>query len=119
MKNTVTLIKKETRYLQLNEITMGKKQFINVVKLELFKFYTHKLTDFDSYSNFEKEKLITLLQNLAYGKYDKIINDKIPNKFPFDNSYNAKIKIEDDYESCGNLVLNIYLKPCWIECLEI
>ncbi|MBT2727486.1 hypothetical protein J7E63_11125 [Bacillus sp. ISL-75] len=123
MKNTMTITKKESRHLQFNEITMSKQQFIYMVKDELLKFYTNKLTDFDSYSNSEKEKLINLLQSLAYGKYNKIISDKIPNDFPFDQAYNAKIVITDDLEGCGNLELKISFSPSmevldWIQNLE-
>ncbi|MFJ7993288.1 hypothetical protein ACIQY5_14045 [Peribacillus frigoritolerans] len=110
MKNNMTITKKESRHLLLNEITFSKQLLIYVVKDELFKFYTHKLIDFDSYSNNEKEKLINLLQNLSYGKYNKMIKNEIPNEFTFEYGYNAKVVIEDDLDGCGNLKLNIKLE---------
>lgn len=115
----MTITKKESRHLQLNGITMSKKLLIYVVKDELLKFYTHRLTDFNSYSKKETEKLISLLQNLANGEYNKVISDKIPNEFPLDSSYNAKVVIEDDLEGYGNLELKINLIPSRMEDLGL
>ncbi|WP_312471242.1 hypothetical protein [Neobacillus sp.] len=119
MKNTKTITKKESRHIQLKEITLSKQQLINLVKNELLKFYIEKLTDIDSYSVVEKEKLINILQNLAYEKYNKMINNKIPNKFPFDYGYNVKVVIKDDLKGCGNLELTINLIPSWIKSFSL
>ncbi|MFS0596664.1 hypothetical protein AB1L16_07955 [Peribacillus frigoritolerans] len=119
MKTNMTITKKESRHLQLNGITMSKQLLTYVVKDELLNFYTHRLTDFDSYSNLEKEKLLNLIQDFSNGNFDRIINEKISNKFPFDCDYNAKVIIEDDLEGCGNVDIKINLTPSWIEAMGL
>ncbi|UAL54465.1 hypothetical protein [Metabacillus dongyingensis] len=119
MKKNITITPKELRYSQLKEISMSKQLLTYVVKIELVKFYTHKLTDFESYSNAEIQKLLNLLQDIAYGRYNNLINDGIPNDFPYDECYDAKIVIEDDIEGCGNLKLKVNLTPSWMKKLEI
>ncbi|RVT65297.1 hypothetical protein [Niallia taxi] len=119
MKNIMAGTKKELRHLQINGCT--KEELIFAVSDELLKFYTHKLTDFESYSNLEKEKLVNLLQDLVCGKYNEKINSLISREIQnlgelFEGLfYNAKVVIEDNLVGYGNLKLNIKLAPSWLE----
>lgn len=119
LKKTMTITKKESRHLQLNEITMSKQELFYMVKDELLKFYTHKLTDLDSYSNPEKEQLLNIIQNVADGKYNQMINNKIPKGFSFKRGYNAKVIIEDNLEDYVNPEITINLKLSWLEALGL
>lgn len=101
--------KKESRYLDFNEIEMSEQLLLCLVKSEMINFYTNKLTDFDLYSDPNAKKILELMENLAHGKYDKMIYKAIPDDFPFYNCYSANIVITDDLEDCGNLELKINL----------
>jgi hypothetical protein len=117
LKNTLTITKKESRHLQLNEITMSKQELFHVIKDTLLTFYIDRLTDLDSYSNSEKGRLLNLIQNIINGKCNEIIKDKIPNEVSPLFSYNAEVIIKDDLEGCGNLEITINLLPSWIEAM--
>jgi len=108
-------IKKESMCIELKEVTMSKQLLFYVVKDELLRFYLHKATDLEINSYSEREKLLNLLQDLAYGKYNKLIEDQFPDDFPFDCCYNAKIVIKDDLKDYGIPELEIILKLSWME----